>query len=143
MITAGVAAAAMGQAQAAYAKLTELMGALAGCFARVEPRRAACAYVRGLVADLPRKDCWMLAQHAGDATPDKMQRLLERARWDAGAAMRTVRDFAVAGLGEQDAVVVLLRETEVFGLISAPGVRRGGSSASGRQRTHGRSRGTS
>jgi SRSO17 transposase len=97
----------MVEAQAAYAKLTELMGRLAGCFARVEPRRAACAYVRGLVADLPRKNCWTLAQHAGDATPDKMQRLLERARWDAGAAMRTVRDFAVAGLGEQDAVVVL------------------------------------
>ena len=62
----------MVEAQAAYAKLTELMEALAGCFARVEPRRAACAYVRGLIADLPRKNCWTLAQHAGDASPDKM-----------------------------------------------------------------------
>lgn len=75
--------------------------------ARVEPRRAAYAYVRGLIADLPRKNCWTLAQHAGDATPDKMQRLLEHASWDATAAMRLVRDFVVAGLGEQDAVVVL------------------------------------
>jgi SRSO17 transposase len=97
----------MVEAQAAYAKLTELMGRLAGCFARVEPRRTARGYLTGLIADLPRKNCWTLAQHAGDATPDKMQRLLERARWDAGAAMRTVRDFAVAGLGGQDAVVVL------------------------------------
>jgi hypothetical protein len=37
----------------------------------------------------------------------------------------------------------ILRETEVFGLISASGVRRGCSSASGRRRTRGRSRGTS
>jgi SRSO17 transposase len=103
----GVAAAAMVEAQAAYAKLTELLGALAGCFARVEPRRTARGYLTGLIADLPRKNCWALAQHAGDASPDKMQRLLERAVWDVGAAMRTVRDFAVAGLGGQDAVVVL------------------------------------
>jgi len=56
----------------AHAKLEELMGDLASCFARVEPRRVAYAYVRGLIADLPRKNCWTLAQHAGDATPDKM-----------------------------------------------------------------------
>jgi SRSO17 transposase len=97
----------MVEAQAASAKLTQLMEALAGCFARVEPRRTARGYLTGLIADLPRKNCWALAQHAGDASPDKMQRLLERARWDTGAAMRTVRDFVVAGLGDRDAVVVL------------------------------------
>jgi SRSO17 transposase len=62
----------------------------------------------GLISDVPRKNCWALAEQAGDATPDKMQRLLERAAWDAGAAMRAVRGFAVARLGElADAVLVL------------------------------------
>ena len=64
------------------------MECLAGCFARVEPRRQARKYVTGLISDLPRKNCWTLAEQAGDATPDKMQRLLERAAWDASAVMR-------------------------------------------------------
>ena len=59
---------------------------------------AAGKYIDGLMSDLPDKNCWSLAQHAGDAAPDKMQRLLERAVWDQPATMRTVRDFAVAGL---------------------------------------------
>jgi SRSO17 transposase len=88
--------------------LDELMGALAGCFTRVEPRREARMYVTGLISDLPRKNCWVLAEHAGDGTPDKMQRLLERAAWDAFAAMRAAREFAVAGLGDPaDAVLVV------------------------------------
>jgi hypothetical protein len=43
-----------------------------------EPRRRATAFVHGLLADLPRKNCWTLAEHAGDATPDRMQHLLGR-----------------------------------------------------------------
>ncbi len=37
-----------------------------------------------------------------------MQRLLERAAWDQPAAMRTVRDFAVAGLAAPDGLTVLV-----------------------------------
>ncbi|MGH3094952.1 MAG: IS701 family transposase [Streptosporangiales bacterium] len=83
------------------------MGHLAGCFGRVEPRRQARKYVAGLLSDLPRKNCWTLAEHVGDRTPDRMQRLLERASWNALAAMRVVRDFVVTGLGGADAVLVL------------------------------------
>jgi len=96
------------EAGLACAMLDELMGCLAPCFARVEPRRQARKYVTGLISDLPRKNCWALAEQAGDQTPDKMQRLLERAAWDAGAAMAAVRAFVVAGLGgPADAVLVL------------------------------------
>jgi SRSO17 transposase len=55
----------------------------AGCFARVEPRRAAWSYVQGLVSLVGRKNCWWLAQQAGDRTPRRLQRLLDTARWDA------------------------------------------------------------
>jgi SRSO17 transposase len=91
--------------------LDELLGALAGCFVRVEPRREARKYITGLVSDLPRKNCWALAEHAGDDTPDKMQRLLERAAWDAFAAMRVVREFAVASLGDLAEAVLVIDES--------------------------------
>lgn len=90
-------------------KLAELMGLLGAHFARWEPLAQAGKYVRGLLSDLPRKNCWTLAEHAGDRTPDRMQRLLERARWDTMAAMGTVRGFVVEHLdrGSGLAVVVL------------------------------------
>ena len=50
-----------------------------------------------LVSELPRRNGWTIAEHAGDRTPDRMQRLLNRASWDALAAMREVRRFAAAG----------------------------------------------
>jgi SRSO17 transposase len=103
------AASTVEEGLAACEKLDELMmGGLAGCFARVEPRRQARKYVTGLISDLPRKNCWVLAEQAGDATPDRMQRLLERAAWDAADAMAAVRAFAVTHLGQPaDAVLVI------------------------------------
>jgi hypothetical protein len=47
----------------------ELMVRVAGRFGRVEPRRRARAFVLGLLAGLPRKNCWSIAEHAGEATP--------------------------------------------------------------------------
>ena len=88
-----------------------MMGGLAGCFARVEPRRQARKYVVGLISELPRKNCWALAEQAGDATPDKMQRLLERAAWDAADAVAAVRKFAVAHLGDPAGAVLAIDES--------------------------------
>jgi hypothetical protein len=48
----------------------QLLGRIAGRFARIEPRRGAAAFVRGLLADLPRKNCWTIAEHAGDSSPE-------------------------------------------------------------------------
>ena len=56
----------------------ELMGRIAGRFGRVEPRRRARAFVLGLLAGLRRKNCWTIAEHAGDGSPDGMQHLLAR-----------------------------------------------------------------
>jgi len=97
---------------AACGMLDELMtGGLAGCFARVEPRRQARKYVTGLIGDLPRKNCWVLAEQAGDQTPDRMQRLLERAAWDAADAMAAVREFAVTHLGDPAGAVLVVDES--------------------------------
>jgi SRSO17 transposase len=105
------AASTVEEAGLACGNLDELMGCLAPCFARVEPRRQARKYVIGLMGDLPHKNCWALAEQAGDQTPDKMQRLLERAAWDAGAAMAAVRAFVVARLGDPASAVLVLDES--------------------------------
>ncbi|MDQ0767170.1 IS701 family transposase [Streptomyces canus] len=84
-----------------------LMGRIAGRFGRVEPRRRARAFVLGLLSDLPRKNCWTIAEQAGDATPYGLQHLLSRARWDADAVRDDVRDFIVEQLHHQDAVLVV------------------------------------
>jgi DDE superfamily endonuclease len=66
----------------------------------VEPWLQAGKYAAALMSDLPRRNGWTLAERAGDRTPDRMQRLLRRAVWDAAAAIRVVRRFAVAGLDQ-------------------------------------------
>ena len=85
----------------------QVMGRVAGRFGRVELRRRAKALVRGLLADLPRKNCWTLAEHAGDASPDGMQHLLARAVWDADAVRDDVRALLVEHLGDPGAVLVV------------------------------------
>ena len=67
----------------------ELMTRAGARFSRVEPRRRARAFVLGLLAELPRKNCWTIAEHAGDRTPDGMQHLLSRVRWDADGSATT------------------------------------------------------
>jgi hypothetical protein len=93
----------MVEAGAVCRYLDDLMGSMAGCFRRWEPRATAKKYVRALLSDLPRKNCWTIAEHAGDATPAKMHHLLERARWDALAAMGVIRGFVVTELDDGDA----------------------------------------
>jgi hypothetical protein len=71
------------------------MGRIAGPFKRVEPRRRAGRrlLLLGLLSDLPRKNCWTIAEWAGEASPHGMQHLLCRAVWDADA-VRTLRGEA-------------------------------------------------
>ena len=92
------------------------MGRIAGRFARVEPRRRARAFVLGLLSELRRKNCWTIAEQAGDATPDGMQHLLAGARWDAGAVRDDVRGYVVEHLGSPDAVLVDVHEASPFTL---------------------------
>ena len=84
-----------------------VIGSFADRFARVEPRRAAAEFVTGLLAELEVKTCWQLAEQAGHARPDKMQRLLYRAKWDADAVRDDVRKTVIEQLGDPDGVLVV------------------------------------
>jgi len=86
-----------GLGQRKRAELLELMRA---SFARVEPWLQAGKYVGAVSSGLPKRNGWSIAQHVGDRTPDRTQRLLNHAAWNTFAAMGVVRRFAVAGLDE-------------------------------------------
>ena len=48
-----------------------------------------------MLAGLDRKNCWTIAEHRGDLTPDGLQHLLARARWNADAVRDDLRDYVV------------------------------------------------
>jgi SRSO17 transposase len=77
-----------------------LLELLRPCFVRTEPWLQAGKYAAALMSQVPRRNGWTIAEHAGDRTPDKTQRLLNRALWEASEAMRVVRGFAVTGLDQ-------------------------------------------
>ena len=79
------------------------MSRIAARFARVEPRRRVRDLVLGLLSDLPRKNCWSIAEWAGGATPDGMQHLLGRARWDADDVRDDVREYVLEHLHDEGA----------------------------------------
>ncbi len=76
-------------------------------FARPEPRRRALAYLKGIVSATPRKNGWQLAEHAGEARPDGMQRLLSSAVWDADLVRDDLRAYILERLGDPQAILVI------------------------------------
>ena len=80
---------------------------IAGRFRRPEPRRRALEYLRGLLSPVERKNGWQLAEQAGEATPDGVQRLLYNYRWDADLVRDDLRDYVVEHLGDADGVLVV------------------------------------
>ena len=91
------AAAARIETGVAVRKRAELMGALRSCFPRTQTWQQTCRYVSALVSELPRRNGWTMAEQAGDRSPDRMQRLLNRASWDTLATMSEVRRGARRG----------------------------------------------
>lgn len=76
-------------------------------FGRSEPRQRALSYVQGLLSSVERKNGWQLAEQAGEATPDGMQRLLHGSRWDVEGVRDELRRYAVEALGSEEAVLVV------------------------------------
>jgi SRSO17 transposase len=87
--------------------LDEVLARIGPRFARAEPRARAGVYLRGLLSASERKNGWTLAEQAGDATPDAMQRLLNHADWDADAVRDDLRGYVVERLGDERAVLVV------------------------------------
>lgn len=88
-------------------ELERLHARIASRFARPEPRQRALAYLRGILSTTERKNGWQLAEHAGEARPDGMQRLLSSAIWDADGVRDDIRHYVLEQLGDQEAILVI------------------------------------
>src|SRR5690348_18421954 len=64
---------------------------LAPLFARREVLQHALLYLQAILSDIPRKNGWQIAEHARQARPYGMQRLLSRAVWDEDGVRDVLR----------------------------------------------------
>jgi SRSO17 transposase len=101
-------------------------------FRRYEPLRHAAELMAGMVSGLDRKNCWTIAEHRGDATPDGLQHLLARASWDADAVRDDLRDYVIDAFGDSGAVLVVDETGDVKKGLHSVGVQRQYSGTAGR-----------
>ncbi len=101
-------------------------------FARYEPVRHAAGLMLGMLSGLDRKNCWTIAEHRGDLTPDGLQHLLARARWDAEVVRDDVRGYVVDAFGEPDAVLVVDETGDLKKGTCSVGVQRQYTGTAGR-----------
>jgi SRSO17 transposase len=124
--------AKVAQIQGWAGELEALCDRIAPRFGRVEVRRRAGAFLRGLLSNVERKNGWQLAEQAGAVTPDGMQRLLNHARWDADLVRDDLRDYVVESLGDPGAVLVVDETGFVKKGAKSAGVQRQYSGTAGR-----------
>jgi SRSO17 transposase len=92
--------------------LEELHQRIAGRFARSEARERVQRYLlTGLLGRVERKNGWHLAQAIGETDPQGVQRLLNSAKWDAGAVRDDLREYVVEHLGDEESGVLIVDET--------------------------------
>ncbi len=101
-------------------------------FARYEPVRRAAGLMLGMLSGLDRKNCWTIAEHRGEATPDGLQHLLARARWDADAVRDDLRDYVVGAFGDAGAVLVVDETGDLKKGVRSVGVQRQYTGTAGR-----------
>ena len=101
-------------------------------FARYEPLRHAAELMLGMVSGLDRKNCWTIAEHRGDTSPDGLQHLLSRAKWDAEAVRDDLRDYVIDAFGDPDAILILDETGDVKKGMHSVGVQRQYTGTAGR-----------
>jgi SRSO17 transposase len=115
-----------------WTEFSAVIDRIAPRFCRYEPLRHAAELMLGLVSGLDRKNCWTIAEHRGDATPDGLQHLLSRAKWDAEAVRDDLCDYVVDAFGDPNAILVLDETGDVKKGVHSVGVQRQYSGTAGR-----------
>jgi len=88
-------------------ELGNLSTYIARRFARAEPRQHALAYLKGLLGPLQRKNGWQIAEWVGDQTPDGIQRLLSKAKWDADLVRDDLQHYIMDHLADPEAILIV------------------------------------
>jgi SRSO17 transposase len=115
-----------------WAEFSAVIDRIAPRFARYEPLRHAAELMAGMVSGLDRKNCWTIAEHRGEATPDGLQHLLSRAKWDADAVCDDLRDYVIDAFGDPGAILVLDETGDVKKGVHSVGVQRQYTGTAGR-----------
>lgn len=115
-----------------WTEFSAVIDRIAPRFARYEPLRHASELMAGIVSGLERKNCWTIAEHRGAATPDGLQHLLSRAKWDADAVRDDLRDYVVEAFGAPNAILVVDETGDVKKGLHSVGVQRQYSGTAGR-----------
>ncbi|WP_427135599.1 IS701 family transposase [Pseudarthrobacter sp. S9] len=87
--------------------LEEIRELIGPRFARAEPHHNAVGYLKGLLSAEERKNSWTLSERAGQAIPDRMQRLLSTTDWDPDGLRDDLRSYVVDHLGSADGVLIV------------------------------------
>ena len=99
---------AAGSRHAAWSEsFNEMFMHVAAVFSNARVRRHGRSYVLGLLSHAERKNSWQLAEFAGDASPDGMQRLLNFSPWDEDAARDALARYVVRAMGDPAAVLAV------------------------------------
>ncbi|MFJ9367812.1 IS701 family transposase [Nocardia sp. NPDC101769] len=85
-----------------------------------------------MMSELPSKNCWTLAEHAGDRSPDAMQHLLASAVVDEDGLRDDLRGFVVEHLGDTDATLVVDETGDLKKGVHTVGVQRQYTGTAGR-----------
>ncbi|MEW1569398.1 transposase [Streptomyces sp. NPDC093509] len=101
-------------------------------FGRADLRRRMRDYVRALLGPVGRKNGWQLAEYAGHHTPDGLQRLLNKATWNADNVRDDLQIYVAEKLGEDDGVLILDDTGFIKKGITSAGVQRQYSGTAGR-----------
>ena len=86
----------------------------------------------GMVSGLDRKNCWTIAEHRGDRSPDGLQHLLSRAKWDVDAVREDLRDYVIDAFADPGAVLVVDETGDVKKGVESVGVQRQYTGTAGR-----------
>jgi SRSO17 transposase len=121
-----------------WTEFSAVIDRIAPRFARYEPLRHAAELMAGMVSGLDRKNCWTIAEHRGDATPDGLQHLLSRAKWDADAVRDDLRGYVVDHFADPHAILAVDETGDVKKGAHSVGVQRQYTGTAGRIENAGR-----
>ncbi len=76
-------------------------------FLRSETRTNVQRYMRGLLAEVPRKNGWQVAEAVGLSDPHPLQRVLTGAKWEDTTVRGQLRQVVVQSMGSETGIGVL------------------------------------
>lgn len=110
------------------AEKEELERQISSCFIRPEVRERTGRYLEALLSPIARKNCWQLAEEAGEKNPYGTGRLLRKARWDADVVRDDLRGYVIDHLADSEGIIV--------GVVDETGFIKQGNKSAGVQRQY-------